>query len=78
MTVVCVLMAVQGVVGLIQYENGLPAELVWIHVALATCTWLALLWSVAAAGSLAPREPAERKLDRPGRSAHDRRVAGVS
>ena len=29
--------------------------MVWVHVALATVTWLALLWAVAAAGRLAPR-----------------------
>jgi hypothetical protein len=34
----------------------LPGELVWVHVALATLTWLAMLWSVAAAGRLEPRE----------------------
>ena len=29
--------------------------MVWVHVALATFTWLATLWAVAAAGRLAPR-----------------------
>ena len=29
--------------------------MVWVHVTLATLTWLAVLWSVAAAGSLQPR-----------------------
>jgi hypothetical protein len=29
--------------------------MVWVHVALATVTWLAVLWVVAAAGRLAPR-----------------------
>jgi heme a synthase len=54
-TVACVLVAVQGAVGGIQYQLELPAELVWIHVALAASLWLALLWAVAAAGSLAPQ-----------------------
>jgi heme a synthase len=53
-TVTCVLLALQGAVGGLQYQLELPAELVWVHVALAACTWLALLWAVAAAGSLAP------------------------
>src|SRR4051794_40099162 len=53
-TVLCLLIAAQGIVGGIQYESGLPAELVWVHVVLATCTWLAVLFSVAAAGRLAP------------------------
>jgi cytochrome c oxidase assembly protein subunit 15 len=51
----CVLIAIQGVVGMVQYETHLPSELVWVHVALATFTWLCVLWSVAAAGHLEPR-----------------------
>ncbi len=35
LTVLCVLLALQGVVGLDQYETHLPTELVWVHVALA-------------------------------------------
>ena len=58
-TWLCVLIGAQGVVGLIQYETQLPTELVWLHVALATLTWLAALWSVAAAGRLAPRSVTE-------------------
>jgi heme a synthase len=53
LTALCLLLAAQGVVGFIQYQTGLPAEVVWIHVALATSTWLAVMWSVAAAGKLA-------------------------
>jgi heme a synthase len=53
------LLAIQGAVGGIQWALTLPTELVWIHVALATATWLATLWTVATAGRLAPaREPA--------------------
>jgi cytochrome c oxidase assembly protein subunit 15 len=52
---VCVLVASQGVVGMVQYETHLPTELVWVHVAAATVTWLCVLWSVAAAGRLEPR-----------------------
>ena len=51
-----VLIAVQGAVGLLQYWERLPAELVWVHVALAAGTWLALLYVVAVAG--APRSDA--------------------
>jgi cytochrome c oxidase assembly protein subunit 15 len=59
LTGLCLLLAAQGAVGAIQYAAGLPAELVWVHVVLATCTWLAVLFSVAAAGRLAPaRAPA--------------------
>jgi heme a synthase len=49
------LLALQGVVGGIQWTLELPGELVWVHVALATTTWLAMLWTVAAAGRLESR-----------------------
>jgi heme a synthase len=53
------LLAIQGAVGGIQWALKLPTELVWIHVAIATATWLATLWTVATAGRLAPaHEPA--------------------
>jgi cytochrome c oxidase assembly protein subunit 15 len=55
MTLTCVLLAVQGVVGAVQYRLELPAEIVWIHVALAACLWLSLLWATAAASSQGPR-----------------------
>ena len=49
------LLALQGVVGGVQWELKLPTEIVWVHVALATATWLAMLWTVATAGRLEPR-----------------------
>ena len=55
LTVLGILLAAQGLVGSVQYELHLPADMVWVHVALATFTWLATLWAVAAAGRLAPR-----------------------
>ena len=54
LTVLGVLLAAQGLVGSVQYELKLPSEMVWVHVCLATITWLTLLWVVAAAGRLAP------------------------
>jgi cytochrome c oxidase assembly protein subunit 15 len=51
-TALCVLLALQGVVGLDQYETHLPTELVWIHVTLACACWIAVLWATYAAGSL--------------------------
>src|SRR6476646_5717729 len=50
------LLALQGAVGGIQWALKLPAEIVWLHVALATLTWLATLWTVATAGRLEPRQ----------------------
>ena len=55
LTWLCVLMAIQGVIGGLQYRLELPAELVWIHVTLAAATWLAILWVVVAAGELQSR-----------------------
>jgi cytochrome c oxidase assembly protein subunit 15 len=54
-TILGVLLAAQGLVGSVQYELHLPTDMVWVHVALATVTWLVVLWSVAAAGRLVPR-----------------------
>lgn len=53
-----ILLAAQGLVGSVQYEMKLPAEMVWVHVALATATWLVVLWALAAAGRLVPRRAA--------------------
>jgi cytochrome c oxidase assembly protein subunit 15 len=55
LTVLCVLLAAQGLVGSVQYELRLPSDLVWVHVGLATATWITVLWAVAAAGRLVPR-----------------------
>ncbi len=52
------LLAAQGVLGIAQYAAELPAGLVWLHIALAVLTWLAVLWSVGAAGRLEPRTSA--------------------
>jgi heme A synthase len=58
LTVVLLLLATQGIVGYVQWELELPTELVWVHVALATCNWLAMLWTIAAAGRLERRSGA--------------------
>jgi cytochrome c oxidase assembly protein subunit 15 len=55
LTVVLAMLALQGAVGGLQWWLKLPGELVWVHVALATLTWLAMLWTVATAGRLEPR-----------------------
>ncbi len=53
LTVVCVLMAVQGILGLVQYHNALPAEVVWVHASLPAVLWATLIWCWAAGGPLA-------------------------
>jgi heme a synthase len=65
LTLLCVLVALQGAVGLDQYETHLPTELVWVHVGLACGAWLAALWATCAAGRLEPRASrisADRRL----------------
>ncbi len=64
LTVLCVLLALQGVVGLDQYETHLPTELVWLHVGLACGAWLSVLWAAFAAGPLASKT-AENVPERP-------------
>jgi cytochrome c oxidase assembly protein subunit 15 len=53
---VLALLALQGAIGGVQWALELPAGVVWLHVAVATLTWLALLWAVASAGRLEPRQ----------------------
>jgi heme a synthase len=60
MTAICLLLLVQGIVGSVQYRLKLPTELVWVHVGLASMTWLALLWAAAAAGTLTPARAVAR------------------
>jgi heme a synthase len=65
LTGVCVLMAVQGILGLIQYHNALPAEVVWVHASLPAVLWTLLVWSWVAAGSplaVAADEPAPARV----------------
>jgi heme a synthase len=71
LTVLCVLLALQGAVGLDQYETHLPTELVWVHVTLACACWLSVLWVACAAGRLAPRPIRER----PAPEGEERHVA---
>ena len=44
--------AEKGAIGGIQYRLELPAEIVWLHVVLAACLWLVLLWATAEAGTI--------------------------
>jgi cytochrome c oxidase assembly protein subunit 15 len=64
LTAACLLIAAQGIVGLVQYHNALPAEWVWVHASLPAVLWVVLVWSWCAAGRLAeapaPAAPPER------------------
>ncbi len=68
LTALCVLLALQGAVGLDQYETHLPTELVWVHVGLACCCWIAVLWAALAAGALVPGRA---------RGGHERALEGA-
>ncbi|CAB4921395.1 unannotated protein [freshwater metagenome] len=57
LTTLVIILGVQGILGAVQYQSQLPAELVWVHVCTATITWLVVLWSWSAAGSPRGREP---------------------
>jgi heme a synthase len=64
LTALCLLVAAQGVIGFAQYELELPAEIVWLHILVATGAWIAILFAVAAAGRLDPaRQPASPRTD---------------
>jgi heme a synthase len=65
LTVVICLLALQGAVGGLQWALELPSEMVWVHVAIATANWLAMLWTVATAGRLEPRREAVTAGGRP-------------
>jgi cytochrome c oxidase assembly protein subunit 15 len=61
LTVTTLLLGVQGLIGHIQWDNQLPAGLVFVHVSLACATWVALLWTISAAGTRVPaRQPSTR------------------
>jgi heme a synthase len=64
-TATCMLIALQGLVGLDQYKTHLPTELVWVHVSLASLTWVTVLWTACAAGRLYPRSEPSNPLDAP-------------
>ena len=70
LTLVIGLLALQGAIGGLQWWLELPAGIVWVHVAVATGNWLAMLWTVAAAGRLEPRgETSSARLQEPERPA---------
>jgi cytochrome c oxidase assembly protein subunit 15 len=71
MTVLGVMLAAQGLIGAVQYELKLPSDMVWVHVAMATLTWLVALWAVAVEG-----RPAKFRTDADERAVESRPFAG--
>lgn len=60
LTRVCILVAVQGTLGIVQYSLELPAEIVWVHVALATLVWVGVVLATVQVGSPARARVAPR------------------
>jgi cytochrome c oxidase assembly protein subunit 15 len=52
LTGLCLLLALQGALGLWQYHTQLPAEIVWVHSSLPAVMWGLLVWCWLAAGKL--------------------------
>jgi heme a synthase len=63
LTRICLLLAAQGVVGILQFQLDLPAEIVWLHVALATLTWVGVVLAAMQVGS--PSRAPVRRYERP-------------
>jgi cytochrome c oxidase assembly protein subunit 15 len=59
LTGLCLLLALQGALGLWQYHTQLPAEIVWVHSSLPAVMWALLVWCWLAAGEL--RSPDSRR-----------------
>lgn len=79
LTILGVLIAGQGLVGSVQYEMKLPAEMVWVHVALATITWVVALWAWADTGctrrrGAVPGDPSRFGAEQPLGEPQDRPI----
>jgi len=70
LTRLCVLVAIQGALGIVQYRLKLPSEVVWVHVALATLIWVGIVLAAVQVGSPARARLAPR--------AHEGREARVT
>jgi heme a synthase len=51
LTRICLLLAAQGVIGITQFQLDLPAEIVWVHVALATLLWVGIVLAAMQVGA---------------------------
>jgi cytochrome c oxidase assembly protein subunit 15 len=51
LTRICALLAAQGVIGIVQFHLELPAEIVWVHVAVATVLWVGIVLAAMEVGA---------------------------
>ena len=71
LTRICLLMALQGAIGIVQYQLELPSEIVWLHVALGTLVWVGIVLAAMQVGSpaRAPGWVGERSFRGPRRAS---------
>jgi cytochrome c oxidase assembly protein subunit 15 len=69
LTRICLLLAVQGAVGIVQFQLSLPAEIVWVHVALATVTWVGIVLAAMQVGAPASAPAFSARTDAPASAA---------
>ncbi|HEX7297899.1 MAG TPA: COX15/CtaA family protein [Solirubrobacteraceae bacterium] len=50
LTRICLLLAAQGAIGITQFQLDLPAEMVWVHVVLATLLWVGIVLAAMQVG----------------------------
>jgi cytochrome c oxidase assembly protein subunit 15 len=51
LTRICLLLAAQGILGIVQYRLKLPSEMVWVHVSLAAVLWAGIVLAAVQSGS---------------------------
>lgn len=78
-------LALQGVIGYVQYFSHLPAGLVWVHVSSSVVLWIFVLRMFLSTGTGLPRSPGPSAGDgqasgeqNDGVAGHDEHVAGDS